>query len=185
MPPWFDRPPRDVSCFVGQNPILSAELSSAAHYHWNFNGTNVPGGIWTDLHGSDFVGASLILTNVTIAQAGIYSVVISNEFGSQTSSGPMLSVYERVLPLLSSPTRSTNNTFRFEVQTLPDGHTYIYASTNLIDWITLAHSADVKSFTVQDPQSTNFVQRYYRSVLFHTRGQLHPPKGLGSREKRS
>ncbi len=57
-------------------------------YHWQFNGTNLA-------NGASFSGAtnnSLIISNVSTANAGIYSVVVSNTLGSVTSTGALLSV---------------------------------------------------------------------------------------------
>jgi hypothetical protein len=51
-------------------------------YRWRFNGTNVAGA----------TGASLSLSNVQPAQAGSYVVVVTNAFGSATSSHAVLTV---------------------------------------------------------------------------------------------
>jgi hypothetical protein len=49
---------------------------------WTFDGTNIPGA----------TNADLILTNVQPSQAGAYSVIVSNNFGSVTSSNALLTV---------------------------------------------------------------------------------------------
>jgi hypothetical protein len=51
-------------------------------YLWTLDGTNIPGA----------TNADLILTNVQPAQGGAYSVIISNNFGSVTSSNALLTV---------------------------------------------------------------------------------------------
>lgn len=54
----------------------------AVSYQWQFNGTNLSGG----------TGATLTLANVQIAQAGSYSVVLSNALGTATSTAATLTV---------------------------------------------------------------------------------------------
>jgi alpha-tubulin suppressor-like RCC1 family protein len=51
-------------------------------YHWQFNGTNLAGA----------TNNSLVLTNVQMNQAGMYSVVISNAIGTVTSPNASLGV---------------------------------------------------------------------------------------------
>jgi len=53
------------------------------HYQWYFNGTNLLG--WA-------TSSSLILTNVMSTNAGNYSVVVTNNYGSMTSSVAALTV---------------------------------------------------------------------------------------------
>jgi hypothetical protein len=49
-------------------------------YQWQFDGTNIAGGI----------GASLTITNVSAANIGVYTVIVSNAAGSVTSTSVML-----------------------------------------------------------------------------------------------
>ena len=51
-------------------------------YQWGFNGTNIAGA----------TGASLTLSNVQPARAGSYAVLVTNAFGSITSSNALLTV---------------------------------------------------------------------------------------------
>jgi len=44
-------------------------------YQWSYNGTNIPTG----------TNATLVLTNIQPAQAGVYTLVVSNAFGSVTN----------------------------------------------------------------------------------------------------
>ena len=60
------------------------------HYQWRLNGTNVSGG----------TGSSLVLTNVQLAQAGNYVVVVSGVGGSVTSSNAVLTV-DNVAPAIT------------------------------------------------------------------------------------
>src|SRR5436190_7624039 len=59
---------------------VSAVGSPPLVYTWQFNSNNIPGAM-TD---------SLLLTNVTLADFGAYRVIVSNAFGSATSSNALL-----------------------------------------------------------------------------------------------
>ena len=65
-------------------------------YQWRLNGTNIPGA----------TANPLVLTGVQTNQAGQYSVVVSNPFGSATSSNALLTV--RVPPfIITQPAPAT------------------------------------------------------------------------------
>ena len=61
-------------------PPARAPLS----FQWHFNGTNLQGA----------VDAALTLTNVQLAQAGTYTVLVTNAFGSVLSSNAVLTVLD-------------------------------------------------------------------------------------------
>ena len=63
------------------------------NYQWFFGTSPVPSG----------TGSSLVLTNVQPGQAGSYSVVVSNAYGSATSSNALLTVYPVIIT--SQPAR--------------------------------------------------------------------------------
>jgi alpha-tubulin suppressor-like RCC1 family protein len=76
--------PRDVITFVGNLASFNIDVEAAAplKYQWQFNGNDLPGA----------TNSSLVLTNVQLNQAGQYSVLLSNAFGSTTSVISRLSV---------------------------------------------------------------------------------------------
>ncbi|HXF10900.1 MAG TPA: LamG-like jellyroll fold domain-containing protein, partial [Desulfuromonadaceae bacterium] len=61
---------------------VSATGTGPLNYQWKFNGANIGGA----------TGASLTLTNVQLAQAGNYSVTVTNAFGSTNSINAALTV---------------------------------------------------------------------------------------------
>ena len=67
-------------------------------YQWRFNGINLPGA----------TNNPLVLTGVLTNQAGNYSVVVSNPFGTSTSSNALLTV--RVPPFIVTQPAPTNQT---------------------------------------------------------------------------
>lgn len=77
--------PQSLSVVQGQNATFSANAVGSAPltYQWRFGGVNITGATNT----------SVTLTNVQTSQAGLYSVVVSNPFGSTTSSNATLTVF--------------------------------------------------------------------------------------------
>lgn len=71
---------------------LQPAIGNAVTYQWRFNGSNIPGA----------TGSSLTLSNVTMAQAGPYSVVVSNALGGTISSAAQLVVVDDCNALVTS-----------------------------------------------------------------------------------
>jgi hypothetical protein len=69
--------PGEIASFT----VVVADASGVS-FQWKFNGTNIPGA----------TGDSLLLTNVSVVNAGQYSVVVSNSAGSVTSASASLTV---------------------------------------------------------------------------------------------
>jgi hypothetical protein len=69
---------------VGARVTLSVEAGGTAplSYLWYFNGAQIGGA----------TGASLLLTNVTLSDAGTYTVVVSNSFGTTMNNGAVVNV---------------------------------------------------------------------------------------------
>ncbi|HEY3852982.1 MAG TPA: immunoglobulin domain-containing protein [Verrucomicrobiae bacterium] len=82
--PGFLSQPQSVTNFVGSNALFSATPSGTQPilYQWQFDGTNVSGA--TD--------ASLALTNLAYANAGTYTLVLSNSAGTNISFPATLAV---------------------------------------------------------------------------------------------
>ena len=78
VPPVIVTQPVSRNVVLGNNAALSviASGTSPLAYQWDFNGVPIPGG----------TGSSLSLSNVTCANAGKYQVIITNAYGSATSS---------------------------------------------------------------------------------------------------
>jgi hypothetical protein len=72
--------------------------------------------------------ASLTLPNVTMNEAGSYSAVIANAYGSVTSQVVTLTV---VSPLITSAIRHANGSVTLEFEGLPNTTTRVWAATNL------------------------------------------------------
>ena len=70
-------PPQAQTAFAGGQAIFSVttEGEGPFGYQWQLNGADLPGA----------ANASLTITNVQLAQSGLYTVTVSNAFGSITS----------------------------------------------------------------------------------------------------
>jgi len=72
--PFLTRPPKNYSSFLGDTLVLSphADGFGTLTYQWSFNGNSLP----------DETNSTLTITGLAASHLGIYSVVISNEFGT-------------------------------------------------------------------------------------------------------
>jgi len=83
-PPVIIQQPASQTVVAGGSASLSVTASGAPplSYQWSFDGTNIGGA----------TAASLILNNVQPSQAGTYTVLVTNLFGSSLSSDAVLTV---------------------------------------------------------------------------------------------
>ena len=84
VPPTISAQPGNQTVYVGSNTSFSVTAAGTPPlvYQWNCNGTNLAGA----------TNALLNLANVTLAQAGNYSVLVTNYGGSLQSSNATLTV---------------------------------------------------------------------------------------------
>ena len=124
-PPFIVTPPVPQSVTAGGSVSFSVTATGAAPlaYQWQFGGTNLPGA----------TNVTLTLTNVQFAQAGNYSVAVTNLLGFAQSSRAALTVKG---PLLTFGWSGTNLQISFPAQPATTYH--LQASTNLLsawsDW---------------------------------------------------
>ena len=85
VPVTITQPPLSQTVVVGSavNFAVAASGTTPLRYQWRFNGTN-------DLPGA--TNASLVLTNVQVAQAGRYQVEVGNAVGAVSSADAVLAV---------------------------------------------------------------------------------------------
>ncbi len=96
--PFFVFEPASVTGYTGQTLTFSAWVDGSPPftYQWRKGGTNLPGA----------TGDSLTMTNLTQADAGNYSLVVSNQVGSVQSSNAVLTVILSVPPIITRQPRS-------------------------------------------------------------------------------
>jgi autotransporter-associated beta strand protein/YVTN family beta-propeller protein len=85
VPPAITTQPMNVSVTSGVNATFTVTASGNGPftYQWRFNGTNIGGA----------TNAALIVSSVTAANQGVYTVLISNGTGAVVSGGAVLTVY--------------------------------------------------------------------------------------------
>ncbi len=86
-PPTIILQPSNRTIIAGSNVTFTTAAGVGPipiTYQWQLNATNINGA----------TNASLVLTNVQLTNQGIYDVVVSNPFGSTTSSNAVLSVLD-------------------------------------------------------------------------------------------
>jgi hypothetical protein len=88
--PYFLTQPVSQTASNGATVAFSASASGQAPlgYQWRFNGTNLPAGG----NASGTTSTTLTLTSITAANAGSYSLVVTNSYGTATSSVATLTV---------------------------------------------------------------------------------------------
>jgi hypothetical protein len=143
-----------VSATVAEGATVVFSVSATGgslDYQWQYNTTNLPG-----------ANASvLVLTNVSFANTGYYTVTASNIAGSAISSSAKLQVLPAVF--LTSGLSLKNGEFQFNFVTVA-GFTYtVQYSTNMTDWISLLILDGFNEpLTIIDPNATDTGQRFYR-----------------------
>ena len=104
--PTISTPPTSQTVAVGSNVTFTVTATGTiSSYQWRFNGTNIAGA----------TTSTLVLNNVTSANAGEYTVVIRNSLGATVSSAATLAVVPPTTivtqPLSQSVPAGTNVTF--------------------------------------------------------------------------
>jgi len=100
--PSINYDPQDQSALVGQDPTFSVEASGTAplSYQWYYNTNTVLTNATTSI---------LTLTNVQLTDAGGYSVMVTNAYGSVTSAVAQLTVSLPVAPsIITQPQDQAN-----------------------------------------------------------------------------
>ncbi len=97
IPPEFVIFPQDTNVICGESGSFqgSAQGSKPITYQWDFQGQPIDGATNT----------TLVLTNVSAAQAGLYSLTASNAFGTATTGAVLTVTIE--LPQIASPLTAT------------------------------------------------------------------------------
>ncbi|HVM47636.1 MAG TPA: immunoglobulin domain-containing protein [Candidatus Acidoferrum sp.] len=147
--------PSNQTVLAGGSASFSVQATSQAplDYQWYFNQTNLLAVPDSPL---------LSLSGVQAAQAGGYSVVVSNIGGSITSSLALLTVLVPS-PILVSPSLTEEGGFQVGVAGEPGSNYVIEASTNLSDWTPLETNTSPFTFTDPGAGSLDLPLRFYRA----------------------
>jgi polygalacturonase len=154
-PPSITNQPAGQIVLAGSNATFTVGAAGTVPlgYQWRLNATNsVAGG----------TNVSLIISNAQPSNAGGYFVIVTNTYGSATSSTAVLQVFTTAAATLNSLVFSTNKQFGFNVTGVPGFSYAVQASTNLVDWTSLV--TNTSPFSLMDTDSELFSNRFYRAV---------------------
>ena len=151
-PPTIVTQPTDQTVTVGGTASFNVAASGAPplSYQWNFKGTNIVGATDT----------TLTLTNVQASQAGSYSVLVTNLFGSILSSNAVLTVTldHFAWNLIPTP-RYVNTPFSvvIQAQDMTNGLFTNFTGTAIL--------GTTSAITVAPPVSGNFIQGVWTGAV--------------------
>ncbi len=151
-------PPTNQTLTLGSDAIFAVGAAGTAPlaYQWRFHGTNLNGAN-TPL---------FTVTNAQSADAGPYSVVVSDYSGALTSAVATLTVVAPPPPLRLSSPRVTGGWFAFDLATEPPHSYTVEWASNLLnpDWMILTNlPGNGLTNEVKTPwQSEAGVERYFR-----------------------
>ena len=147
VPPQLTQSPTNLVIRAGQNAAFAVTATGTAPlaYRWYFNETNLIAGASS---------SSLTLLNVPLANAGNYSVVVTNFAGAVTSAPALLTVQSAPVIVLQPTDRTvapgTDATFSvFAIGDSPFAYQWFFNATNAIP------GATGGNFTLSNAQSAN------------------------------
>lgn len=158
LPVDFAVQPQILSAFVGATASFTTAYTNGIgpfSFQWQFGNTNLP----------NATNSSLSLTNVQLNQAGSYSFIVSNSYGSATNTAA-LTVMPLVFNAVSTNVMMTTNGFQFRLDSVyATNAVFIFASTDLVNWLPiLTNPPTTGSVLFLDASATNMPQRFYRAM---------------------
>lgn len=127
-------------------------------YQWLFNSIPLPGQ----------TNATLTLVNMQVAQAGLYTVTVSNLAGTVTSPSATLTVTTAITLLaiqLKLPQYLANGQFQMTLAANTNQAYVIQVSTNLTSWLDWTNVSPISLNTLlADPDAMKYRQRFYRAI---------------------
>jgi hypothetical protein len=154
--PFFVQHPFSETAPVGATRlfVVNAIGQVPLHYQWQFKGTNIDGAN----------ASTLLLTNLSLADAGSYQCVVSNAVATVVSSPASLTIQRPVLQFDVSSLTSTNG-FSLQLTGLSGhGDVVLYSSADLVNWTPIFTNPPVTgSLQLLDASATNASRRFYRA----------------------
>jgi len=155
MSPLIALPPASQTLPIGGTACfnVTAVGTPLLAYQWYFN-THTPV--------SGATNAVLAFGPVTTNQAGNYQVIVTNVYGSATSSPAMLTV--QLVPNICCLSNCASGAMTLYLASLPGSTNRLWASTNLVQWQVVAtNSADCNGFfQITDTKAIGQRMMFYR-----------------------
>jgi hypothetical protein len=130
---------------------VGAVGSGTPRYQWRLNGN----------HLLNETNQWVAISDATPEQAGVYDVIVSNEFGSLTSAGAPLTV-NLPLPEIYGALNTTGVP-SFTVWGNAGSSVVVEASTNLVNWSAIGtNQMSIALWHFEDTEWFNYQSRYYR-----------------------
>jgi uncharacterized repeat protein (TIGR03803 family) len=161
--PQITSQPQNQTVFAGAHATFNVAAYGAPQllFHWQKNGTNLTDGV--SVSGS--TGRILTLANLSPADAGNYSVIVSNSLGSVASSNALLTV---IPPPTFQTIGQTNGTITFAWSAVSGQQYQVQYNTNLpsANWINLGSVIlPTNSLATYSEPVEPGTRRFYRVVL--------------------
>lgn len=157
-PPTIDAHPQSTEVVAGQTLVLSvsATSSEAPSYTWR-HGTTVL---------ADQTGATLTINHVTSAEAGSYTVTVSNSGGETPSSAATVTVLAPPLALLAEPVAAGGSVLLRIPESFPR-QTYAFeaAATLHGPWSPVASGISGTGDAIDHTEPATDTHRFFRAVV--------------------
>lgn len=151
--PVITRQPASQVVFVGATNVtfsVTATGSQPLSYQWSFNGASIEGA----------TASTLVLPVVTTAEAGNYTVAISNSAGLVVSELALLTVLDII-----ADSQFSNGVFQFRLS-IPEGKRgTVQTSTDLVTWVDFGPPLNSGTVTFEDRPTVDSTFKYYRVAL--------------------
>jgi hypothetical protein len=153
VPPAITAQPQGLTATAGSNVTFSVTATGTAplSYLWRFNGANISGA-------SD---SAYTRNNVQSADAGDYSVLVSNVAGSATGSNATLTVVQPIELHMDSLTILPDGRILLQISGPPD-HYAIDGTADLVDWVELTNFTTTNTTFEYIDSETDLPLRFYR-----------------------
>lgn len=162
-PPVITLQPTNLTVPAGSNAVFigSARGVGSLIYQWLKNGTNL-------LTGGNVSGATtnmLVISPAALGDVGSYQFVVTNNYGSATSSIATITV--ALPPSIGTGVVNPNGSLGLSLSGTPGYTCVLLASTNLSTWLPIATNVlDAKgSWQFADLTATNSPLRFYRTQV--------------------
>lgn len=180
--PYFYAQPHSGSRYVGESFLFTADADGAQplSFQWQKDGSSISGA----------TSASLLLTNIQVADAGSYSVLVTNSLGSSNSSPAVLTVSSFNIANTVAYYRFDETTGQIAADSSANGNagTLINLPFDDSEWIpgrisgALSFNADNSGddyVSIPDSPSLNFTTNPVVSIAAWVRGSSAQPNGAG------